>query len=75
MKGQKQSRVDKVEKLLNTLGEMMMQQDQAIRWLVKEVKGMQEGNIGEVEKDNPNQLKFDFGDEEKDETKSQLDKG
>lgn len=38
MKGRKQSRLDRVEKLIELLGEQVMNQDQAIRWLVNEVK-------------------------------------
>ena len=58
MKNKKASRLDRVEATLAKVIDLLGQQDQAVRWLVNEVK-----NIKDEDKpiEDPDQLKFDFG--------------
>lgn len=53
MKTQKQSRLDRLEKVMGAMTNLLKDQDQAIRWLIEQVK-----DKDAVE--DPNQTKMDL---------------
>lgn len=56
MKGQKQSRLDRVEKTLAELIMLVQQQDLAIRWAVKEIEKLQNNENKEGHSDSDSEL-------------------
>lgn len=56
MGAKKASRVELLEKQVLLMGTALQNMDQAIRWLVKEVKSLKPAEAGK----DPNQTSFDF---------------